>query len=203
MSPRARAAALALAAVAAAACAGRPLPPTPEVVAAARSASTLSARLKVSLRGPEVRARARVLLAFQRPDALRLELPGPSGARLIAVTRGGKLTAVFPTERAFYAGQATAEELENVLGVALTPSEVMDVLVGAGSSRLKAYDARWGPRLPRTIDATLPDGARLKVTLEDAEAGVALLEAAFSEPAHDGYRAVDAAEARSLWGGGR
>jgi hypothetical protein len=119
------------------------------------------------------------------------------------VTRGGRLTAVFPAERAVYSGSATAEELENVLGVALTPAEVMDVLVGAGSPRLRAYDARWGPLLPRSIDATLPDGARLKATLEDAEAGVALPEAAFADPPHQGYRAVDAAEARSLWGGGR
>ena len=93
-------------ALAAAACAGRPLPPSPEVVAAARTAPTYSARLKVSLRGPDVRARARVLLAFQRPDSLRLELPGPGGARLIAVTREGRLTAVFPGERAVYAGRA-------------------------------------------------------------------------------------------------
>lgn len=194
-------AALALIALSSAACAGRPLPPSPETVAAVRSASTLSARLKIALRGPEVRARARVLLAFQRPDALRLELPGPGGARLIAVARAGRLTAVFPAERAVYSGSATAEELEKVLGVALTPAEVMEVLVGAGSPRLRAYEVRWGPRLPRVIEATLPDGARLKVTVEDAETDVVLPEAAFAEPTHEGYRAVDANEARSLWGG--
>jgi hypothetical protein len=186
-------------ALAAAACAGRPLPPTADVVAAARATPTYSARLKVSLRGPDVRARARVLLAFQRPDSLRLELPGPGGARLIAVAREGRLTAVFPGERAVYAGRATAEELENVLGVALTPAEVMDVLVGAGSPRLRSYDLRWGAALPRVVEATLPDGARLKLTVEDAETGLDLPEAAFADPPSPAYRPIDAEEARSLW----
>lgn len=182
-------------------CATRSLPPSPDVVAAARQASTFSGRLRVSLRGPQVRARAGVLLAFQRPDALRLELPGPTGARLIAVAREGRLTAVFPAQRAVYTGAATAAELEDVLGVALTPAEVMDVLVGAGSPRLRSYDVRWGSRLPRTVEATLPDGARLKVTLEDAETGVSLPAAAFADPPHAGHRSIDAREARSIWGG--
>jgi hypothetical protein len=183
------------------ACASRYVPPSPDVVASARQAQTFSGRLSVSLRGPEVRARAGVLLAFQRPDSLRLELPGPTGARLIAVASEGRLTAVFPAQRAVYTGAATAAELEDVLGVALTPAEVMDVLVGAGSPRLQAYRVSWGPRLPRKIDATLPDGARLKVTLEDAEVGVSLAAAAFADPPHAGYRPIDAREARSIWGG--
>ena len=39
-------------------------------------------------------------VAFRRPDALRIEIPGPPGARLMAVARGGRLTAVLPAERA-------------------------------------------------------------------------------------------------------
>ncbi|HYU42626.1 MAG TPA: hypothetical protein VEQ84_10785 [Vicinamibacteria bacterium] len=161
-----------------------------------------SARLGVSLRGPELRARTRVLLAFRRPDALRIELPGPAGARLIAVARAQRLWAVFPAERAVYQGAARAEDLASLLGVALAPSEVMDLLTGVPSARLRAYRARWGAALPRQIEATLPDGARLQATVEDVEApATALGDSAFDEPPHEGYRTIDADQARSLWSG--
>jgi hypothetical protein len=175
-------------------------PPPPGAADAARQAATYSARLRVSLNGPSVRARTPVLIAFRRPDALRLEVPGPTGARLVAVARGPSLWAVFPSERAFFEGAATEAGLEDLLGVALTPSEVMDVLVGVRPARLARYAAGWGPALPRTIDATLPDGARLKLAVEDPRAGEALPDTAFTEPLHDGYRTVDADEARRLWG---
>ena len=73
-------------------------------------------------------------------------------------------------ERAVFSGQARAEDLESLLGVALSPAEVMDVLTGSATPRLRAYRARWGADLPRRIEATLPDGARLGVAVEDAEA---------------------------------
>lgn len=183
------------------ACATASLPPPADVAARARDAGSYSARLRVSLKGPGVRARTAALVAFRRPDGLRIEIPGPAGPRLIAVARGGRLAAVFPGERAVYEGPARASELAALLGVALEPPEVMDLLVGVPSPRLKRYSARWGPALPRSIDATLPDGGRLKVTVEEADVGAALPDAAFAEPPHDGFRAVDAEEARSLWSG--
>jgi hypothetical protein len=180
-------------------CAGRTLPPSPQVVEAARGASTYSARLRVSLRGPELRARTPALIAFERPDALRIEIPGPTGARLAAVVRDGRLVAVFPGDRAFFEGSATESELESLLGIKLTPAEVMDVLVGSGSPRLRSYDVRWGPRLPREVKAVLPDGAQLSLRVEEAEAGLTLPAQAFTVPPHAGYRALDREEARSLW----
>jgi hypothetical protein len=192
--------ALVLAAAAAASCAAPLAVPPAAVVAQARVVPSYSARLDVSLRGPELRARTRVLLAFRRPDGLRIEIPGPTGARLVAVAQGERLWAVFPAEHAVYEGAARAEDLESLLGVALSPAEVMDFLTGAPSPRVRAYRARWGAALPRRIDATLPDGARLKATVEDAEAPATTLGAsAFTEPPHDGYRKVDADQARALW----
>ncbi len=76
---------------------------------------------------------------------------------------------------------------------------MIDLLVGVGSPRLRAYRARWGPVLPAEIEATLPDGSRLKARVEEAEAGIDLPAAAFAEPTHAGYRRVDAEEARRLW----
>jgi hypothetical protein len=181
-------------------CAASLAPPPAAVLRQAREAPSYSARLEVSLHGKDLRARTRVLLAFRRPGDLRLEIPGPSGARLIAVAQGERLWAVFPAERAVYSGAARAEDFESLLGVALSPAEVMDLLTGAGSPRLRSYQARWGASLPRQIDSTLPDGARLKVGVEDAQAPAATLgEGAFREPPHEGYRAIGADEARSLW----
>ena len=191
---------LLLALGAGASCAAPLAIPPAAVVEQARVVPSYSARLDVSLRGPELRARTRVLLAFRRPDALRIELPGPAGARLIAVTRDERLWAVFPAERAVYSGAARAEDLASLLGVALAPSEVMDLLTGVPTARLRSYRARWGAALPRQIDATLPDGARLKATVEDVEAPATTLgETAFTEPLHAGYRTVDADQARALW----
>jgi len=181
-------------------CATGGLPPPRAVVERAASASSYSARLRVSLKGPELRGRTAALLGFRRPDALRIEIPGPSGARLLAVAREESLVAVFPAERAVFRGQATAEGLEALLGIALTPAEVMDLLLGTAPARVRDYRARWGPDFPRDVRATLPDGGRLKVTVETATLDAALPEAAFAEPEHGGYRSIDAAEARQLWG---
>jgi hypothetical protein len=176
------------------------LRPSFDVVERAAAARSYSGRLRVTLKGPELRGRTAVLLGFRRPDALRIEIPGPAGARLLAVARDAALTAVFPGERAVFRGQATAAGLEDLLGIALSPAEVMDLLVGTSSPRVRDHRVRWGPALPREIRATLPDGGRLKVTVETATMDADLPEAAFAEPAHEGYRAIDAAEARRLWG---
>jgi hypothetical protein len=181
-------------------CASAPVAPPADVARRAAGARTYSGRVRVSLKGPELRGRTAALLGFRRPDALRIEIPGPAGARLVAVAQGEALTAVFPGERAVFRGEATAEGLADLLGVALSPAEVMDLLLGTASPRVRDFRARWGPSLPRDLQATLPDGGRLKVTVETATLDPDLPEAAFAEPPHEGYRAVDAAEARRLWG---
>ena len=117
----------------------------------------------------------------------------------MAVTRGGRLTAVFPPERAVYEGQASADELRDLLGLALEPAEVMDLLVGRGSPRLASYEVGWGPTAPARIEATLPDGARLDLRVREPELGRELPEQAFDPPAHAGYRALERDEARQMW----
>ena len=156
----------------------------------------------MSVSGPEVRGRSPVLVAFRRPDAVRIELPGTSGARLVAVARAGRLTAVLPGARAVFEGPATPAELDALVGVALSPEELMDVLVGVAPSRLRAYHARWDAALPRRIEVVLPDGTRLEAKVEEAEVDPILPAAAFDPPSHAGYRPVNAAEARRLLGGG-
>jgi len=176
-------------------------PPPPRAAAQAAAAAVYSGSLRVSVKGEDVRGRSRVLVAFRRPDGVRLEIPGSAGARLVAVVRGGRMTAVLPPHRAVMEGAATAADFDALLGVALSPEELMDVLVGVAPPRLRSYRAGWGERLPERIEATLPDGTRLKATVDDAEIGLDLPAAAFEFPPHPGYRTVDASEARRLLGG--
>lgn len=177
------------------------VPPSPLVVQQAAALPAYSASLQVSVSGPRMRGRSRALVAFRRPDALRIEIPGTSGARLVAVARDGRLTAVIPAERAVLEREARPEELEALLGVALAPPELMDLLVGVAPAGLRDYDARWGPRLPRRIEARLADGTRLVAAIEDADGGEQVSARAFEPPPHAGYRSIDADEARRLLGG--
>jgi outer membrane lipoprotein-sorting protein len=154
----------------------------------------------VSLKGPALRGRARALVAFSRPDALRLELPGPTGARCLAVARGEHVVAVFPAGRAVWEGAATASGMEALLGVRLSPAALMDLLVGSPKEGVSDYRAAWGDLLPRRVEATLGDGTRIEVVVESADLDPQLPAAAFEPPRSDGYRTVDAAEARRLLG---
>ena len=181
-------------------CASARLPP-PSVMSAAEAAASYSGSLRVSVRGADLRGRTHVLVAFRRPDAVRIEIPGPSGARLVAVAREGRLTAVLPAERAVLESASSPAELAALLGVALGPEELMDVLVGTAPKRARSYEARWGASLPRRVDAVLSDGTRLQATVDDAEADLPLPAAVFDPPPHDGYRPIDAGEARRLLGG--
>ena len=183
-----------------AACATARLPP-PGVAESAAAAVSWSGSARVSVKGSDLRGRSRVLMAFRRPDAMRIEIPGPAGARLVAVIRAGRLTAVLPAERAFLESAASATDIEALLGVALSPTELMDVLVGKAPAGLRDYRAQWGETLPRRVEAVLADGTRLDARVDEAEKDVSLPEAAFEPPPHPGYRPVDAAEARRLLGG--
>jgi hypothetical protein len=174
-------------------------PPSAAVLDAARLAPSYSARLGVSLKGPRGRARVTALAAFARPDALRVEVPGPAGARLIFVARDDRILAVFPGERAVYSGHATAAEVEAALGVALTPQQIMDVLLGTASPHLSEARVEWGPRLPQRIRGRLSDGTSLSIKVSDAEAPAVLRESVFSDPYHAGFRSIDAEEARNIW----
>jgi hypothetical protein len=156
----------------------------------------------VSVKGEDVRGSTRIMVAFRRPSAIRLEIPGAAGARLVAVIKGGRLTAVFPAHRAVFEGAATPADLDALLGVALAPAELMDILIGLRPPRLRSYRVGWGEQLPERIEAVLPDGTRLKARVHEAEIGTPLPAAAFEFPPHTGYEQVDAAEARRLLGGG-
>jgi hypothetical protein len=177
------------------ACTGRPLvlraPATSPVV------SHYSARLRISFSGPQGRARGDALIAFARPDRLRIEIPGPTGARLVALAAGGQLTAVLPRERAVHRGPATTDELGRLLAVALGPSEIMDLLSGQPPPSVELSRLKWRDGLPEDIGGRLHDGTSLRIRVRELSLGE-LPERAFEEPRCPGCRLVDALEAREL-----
>lgn len=195
----ARASMVAALAMSAAACAGRFRPAPPGALAALQQVPTYSAVLHVSVRGPELRGRTGAIVAWRRPSDLRVEVAGPGGARLLAVARDGRLTAVFPADRAVFRSAASAEAFADLLGIHLAPADVIDLLTGTPPAGVREYRADWGPAVPRRVEASLADGAWLKVRIEDPELGVPLPERAFDPPPHEGFRSVAAEEARSLW----
>jgi outer membrane lipoprotein-sorting protein len=176
-------------------------PPPPKAAEAAAAADVYSGSLRVSVRGEDIRGRSPVFVAFRRPSSVYLEIPGSTGARLVAVVKGDRLLAVFPAQRAVFEGAATPAGFDALLGVALAPDEFMDILVGVAPPRLRSYRAGWGELLPERIEAVLPDGTRLRAEVDDAEIGTPVPAAAFEFPPHRGYRPVDSAEARRLLGG--
>jgi len=197
LRPRPELAALALLL---AACATARLP-APGVAEKARAATSWSGSLRVSVRGQDLRGRSHALVAFRRPDAMRIEIPGPSGARLVAVARADRLTAVLFADRARLESAAGPGDLEALLGVALSPSELMDVLLGIAPAAARRYEADWGAALPRRVRAELADGTKLDARVDEAEADVELPPAAFDPPPCEGCRPIDANEARRLLGG--
>jgi hypothetical protein len=88
-----------------------------------------------------------------------------------------------------------------LLGLALAPSELMDVLLGVRPASATSYEADWGPALPRRVRAELSDGTRLDARVEEAEPDVDLPPTAFDPPPCAGCRPIDANEARRLLGG--
>jgi hypothetical protein len=167
----------------------------------ARAAPSWSGSLRVSVRGTDLRGRSRALVAFCRPDKVRIEIPGPTGARLVAVTQAGRLHAVLAADRARLERPATAGELEALIGLSLAPGELMDVLTGSAPPGVRSYRADWGETLPRRVRAELLDGTRLDARIDDAEAGLELPAAAFEPPPCNDCRLIDSTEARQLLGG--
>jgi hypothetical protein len=158
-----------------------------------------SAAVRIKLSGAGLRGRASTLVAFRRPDSLRVEVPGPGGLRMLAVARDGELMALFPGERAVYRADATERTFEELFGVRLAPSDVMDLLVGAQPAAATSVKVWWGTRWPERVDARIEGGGKLDMRVEDPE-GAPVPDAAFVFPDVRGYRSVGAAEARRFWG---
>ena len=83
--------------------------------------------------GPDGRFSATQLLIFDRPDSVRIELLGAFGStRWVAVTAQGEIMVWFPSRREYLRERRVADVVGVLLGLRLSPTEVMAVLAGTG-----------------------------------------------------------------------
>lgn len=74
----------------------------------------------------------RLALAFADRGRLRLELLGPMGGpRVIIVSDGAMLQAVFPPQRVFARAEATPENMDVLLGLPLYPEQLLGLLMAS------------------------------------------------------------------------
>ena len=140
---------------------------------------------------------ARVLAARTRCAS---SCPARAGCDCSRSRRSGSVTAVFPSERAVYAGAADAPSMEALLGVALTPAEVMDLLLGTAPAR---SDASRVPLGTAAAAVGRRPAARTARACGDDRGGRGRpwpcpRPRSSRRPPRD-YRRVDVEEARGLW----
>jgi hypothetical protein len=89
--------------------------------------------LRVRGKGPEGKFRATQVIVFERPDRVRVELLGAFGpSRWIAVTASGEITVLFPGRREYLEETAVEDVVGALIGIPLSPPEVMAILAGSG-----------------------------------------------------------------------
>ncbi len=97
------------------------------------SVQRYQAVVRVRGKGPEGKFRATELIIFERPDRVRVELVATFGAsRWIAVASAGEITVLFPRSREYLEESAVEDVVGALLGIRLSPLEVMAILAGTG-----------------------------------------------------------------------
>lgn len=138
-----------------------------ELEKAQQSTARYQAILNVRGEGPEGRFRATEIVVFERPDRIRFELLATFGSsRWIAVTEEGQITVLFPRSREYLRESASEDVVSALLGVRLSPDDVMAILAGSGlplSGAEPARAERIGERVHIVLSSQDSDGASLEV----------------------------------------
>lgn len=199
--------------------------PLTDLAAAERTASTacathpaLTADLRLSGRIDGERVRGTLQVGVTG-DAMRLEGLAPFGAPVfVLAAQAGRATLLLPRESAVAHGDSAADLLEAVVGVALTPADLLAVVSGCGLAErtvrggatfgeawtridLEGDRRLWIHRLaeggPAAIVAAEDDRWRVEYTRRDAgwPMAIRLLQRAAGPVRTDAVFAVDAPEA--------
>ena len=141
-----------------------------------QSVQRYQAVIRVRGKGPEGKFRATELMIFERPDRIRVELLATFGAsRWIAVASAGEITVLFPRSSEYLEDSAVEDVVGALLGIRLSPGEVMAILAGTG--------------LPITAEKLVRAerrGDRVRLVLEQGRADLANDQVLEAE--HRGYR---------------
>jgi hypothetical protein len=88
-------------------------------------------RITANIKGKQGSIKA--LLALTLPDNLRMELISPGGTTMAIMTLSqGLIKLYYPSENIFFIGSAETENIIKVLGINLTPEEILPALMGKG-----------------------------------------------------------------------
>jgi hypothetical protein len=171
-----------------ASCGRKPVPPPPPPVPLSvseveallaglsrgeQSVSRYQGFVRVRGRGPEGGFDAKLVVIFERPSELRVELLGAfGGTRWVAVAGPSGITAYFPGRREYLKEDDTADVVGRLLGLRLASDEVMAVLSGVGLPLEPIPPAR-GERRGRGSVLDIGDpGKRLEID-EDGQVNLA------------------------------
>jgi len=89
--------------------------------------------VRIHGRGPDGGFSGRLVVVFERPDHLRVDLLGAFGStRWSAIATDAGITVVFPGPRQYVEEDDTADIVGRLLGVRLSVREVMALLAGVG-----------------------------------------------------------------------
>lgn len=115
--------------------------------------------VRVRGRGPEGSFDARLVVIFERPDRLRVELLGAfGGTRWSAVADEAGIVAYFPGDEHYVREPDVADVVGRLLGIELSARDVMALLTGVGA-----------PVAERSPEAAYHRGAFGELELEGAE----------------------------------
>jgi outer membrane lipoprotein-sorting protein len=91
---------------------------------------SLRAEAKIDQRGREGRIKGRILMFVERPDRVRFDAMTQFGPALILTSDGQNFALTEFQDNRFTTGPACARNIQRVVGVALSSSEVASVLLG-------------------------------------------------------------------------
>lgn len=105
-----------------------------QLVQGADSVRRYQGFVRIRGRGPEGGFSGRLVVVFERPEHLRVDLLGAFGStRWSAVADEKGITVVFPGPEQYVQEEDIAEVVGRLLGVRLSPREVMALLAGVGA----------------------------------------------------------------------
>jgi len=150
------------------ACATRGHVATPLEIASLLQSQGLSAAGRLTLRGPQGRFSTGVVFGVARPDSLRIEIPAGTGVRFLLVSANGALRADLPQDDAMFAGPATAEVMDRLFGIDVSPKDLVTAILGAPPPAFRV-GWRFDRSLPSQVIIDRASGASLSLTLKDPE----------------------------------
>ncbi len=123
--------------------------------------------VRIRGRGPEGGFSGRLVVIFERPSSLRIELLGAFGAtRWAAVATESGIRVVFPGPRQYVEERDVADVVGRLLGVRLEPNEVMALMSGSGVE-LATVEPSEAYRQGATRVVLFAGGGRLELSDED------------------------------------